>query len=299
MTTTETNILEPQPAAPRDYLSWGAIAGGATVAAAIAIIFTGFAAAIGLGVVSPFGDEGLSVTSVGIIGAAWFLVTSGFAYYVGGYIAGRMRPLAGDASSDEVEVRDGLNGAVVWAIGTLIFAVIATSGTSTLFRGASQVGSAAASAVASAGANVTEAAIDYTSDKLFRQTDQARSVTRAELAREEAATILSRATADGELTEEDRVYLADLIASQTALTDEEASARVDEVYEEARQAAEQAAEAAEEAADAAQTTTLLLGFLTAAGFAVAFAGAWFGATMGGSHRDANTVPPLLVSRRRA
>ena len=299
MTPTETTIVEPAAAAPRPYLAWGAIAGGAALAAAIAIILAGFGAAVGIGVVSPFGDDGLSVSSVGMIGAGWFLVTSAFAYYVGGYVAGRMRPLAGDADGDEVEVRDGMNGAVVWAIGTLIFALLATSATSSLVTGASRVGSAAASAVATAGASAADTVGDYTTDQLFRQPEQPRSVTRGAEIRGEAGTILTRALADGELNEEDRTYLGDLIASQTALTDEEALARVDQVFADARQTAEQAATAAEEAADAAQTTTLLLGFLTAAGFAVAFAGAWFGATMGGSHRDANIVPRMLVSRRGA
>jgi DNA-binding transcriptional ArsR family regulator len=60
----------------------------------------------------------------------------------------------------------------------------------------------------------------------------------------------------------------------------------------------EAAESAEEAAQAAQNATLVLGFLTAAGFLVSLVAAWFGAVSGGSHRDSNTIGWVFVRARR-
>lgn len=118
--------LDVQPASDRRYVDWAAVFAGAVVATGVAIVFTTFAAALGLGAISVGPDGGISI---------WWLVVTAFfavlslvaANLLGGYIAGRMRRPVEAASSDEVSVRDGINGLAVWGLGMVVSAVLATS----------------------------------------------------------------------------------------------------------------------------------------------------------------------------
>lgn len=279
------------------YFSWGAIFAGAAFALAISIVFVGFGSTLGLGLITPWDPEGPGVTTVSILAAIWFLVSTAVAYYAGGYVAGRMRPSAGDATGSEVEMRDALHGAVIWALGVFVFAWIGISTVTSVATGAAQVGSTAVEAAGSvASSDAAGSVAGYTVDKLVR-TSPPLSSSRANEVREQGGEIIARAVADGELNADDKTYLAELVASRTALTQEEAETRVDEVYAEAQAAADSAAEAAEEATDAAQNATLVVGFLTATGFLIALVAAWFGAVAGGSHRDSNTVSRVFIARR--
>lgn len=297
MSSTSDVHVTPQQKAAGSYFEWGSIFGGVVVAVASALIFVSFGSAIGLGIIAPWSADGVSATTISILGAAWFLITSALAYYAGGYIAGRMRTTRGDANANEVELRDALNGAAVWGVGVLVFFWLGASVLSSLATGTAAVGSAVAQA--GGAAMQSEAAgdvADYTVNKLFRS-DGPVSRTRAEEFRAQSLQILARAVADGELTAEDRDYLAQLVATQTSLSPEEAQARVDQVYAEAQATAAEAAETATEAAEAAQNATLVLGFLTASGFLISLVAAWFGAVAGGAHRDSNTVGWVFVRSR--
>ncbi len=290
------------------YVDWSAIIAGAVVSAAAAFIFISFGIAIGLGVISPWQVDSASATTVGIIGAAWFLASSALAYYCGGYVAGRLRGVWGDTTESEVTTRDALHGAVVWAVGALLFIWIGASTASSVVSGAASLASGVASGAAqvtsaSAGAvgsivrsvdvgEMAQAAVD----KLFRS-DLINARTSAEELRRQSSRILVRVLADGELSEADQDDLIDLVATHTSLTEAEAEARVDEVVAEAQAAADATADAAEEAATAAQNATLLVGFLVATGFLVSLAAAWFGAVMGGSHRNNNIASAVFVRRR--
>ncbi|RUT30118.1 hypothetical protein EMQ25_12395 [Arsenicitalea aurantiaca] len=102
--------------------------------------------------------------------------------------------------------------------------------------------------------------------------------------RDEAGRILARSAVEGEFSETDRVYLAQVIATNTGLTQEEAEARVDEVVANIDAAAAQAVEAAE----TARRTSVVAAFLTAAALLAAAIGAYWAASMGGRHRDEGT-----------
>lgn len=142
--------LDVQPASDRRYVDWAAVFAGAVVATGVAIVFTTFAAALGLGAISVGPDGGISI---------WWLVVTAFfavlslvaANLLGGYIAGRMRRPVEAASSDEVSVRDGINGLAVWGLGMVVSAVLATSA---LTGGLRAAGSAAETAVQATGSAV-------------------------------------------------------------------------------------------------------------------------------------------------
>lgn len=113
----------------------------------------------------------------------------------------------------------------------------------------------------------------------------------AELVRGEATRIFARA-ATGELPDADRTYLAQLVAEQSGLSEEEAAARVDEVTTAMDEAAAQAVEVAEEA----RKMTVIGAFIVAASFLVSAIGAFWAAQKGGDHRDKRTVFPGVFRR---
>lgn len=141
----EQEIVQSTP--DRGYVDWAAIFAGATVAAGVAIVLTTFAGGLGLNSVSI--DEGGEISVVWMIITALFVIISMVAsYMLGGYVTGRMRRPAGTATGDETTVRDGLNGLVVWGLGTLVSGLMVAS---LLSGGAKAVGNAAQTAVETTG----------------------------------------------------------------------------------------------------------------------------------------------------
>lgn len=103
--------------------------------------------------------------------------------------------------------------------------------------------------------------------------------------RSEVGRIFAASAVSGELPDEDRTYLAQLVATNTGLSEEEARGRVDQVMTAMDEAKAQATQAAE----TARKTGVLAAFLTAASFLVSAVGAFWAAQRGGQHRDQGTV----------
>lgn len=112
----------------RSYVDWAAILAGAALTTAIALVLLAFGSALGLSVSSPYEGEGLSPIAFAIAAGLWLLWVHLLSFYVGGYVAARLRPRANDATEHEVEVRDGLHGLLVWSMGVILAAVIAFTG---------------------------------------------------------------------------------------------------------------------------------------------------------------------------
>lgn len=118
-TTAVTSTAEPGAS----YLEWGAIFGGAAVAAAMSVVLLQFAAGAGMSVGASTLEDGSASWNVMVAGL-WLAVVALASSGAGGYIAGRMRSRWGDAVEAEVEFRDGTHGLVVWAVATLSVGVI-------------------------------------------------------------------------------------------------------------------------------------------------------------------------------
>jgi len=274
---------ETTPREQSSYVDWPAIIAGIVLASAISIVLIAFGSAVGLSFVD-FGynpSANASPIFVGIAAASWFLWVQVSSFMAGGYLTGRLRRRYFDANEDESDLRDGAHGLLVWAGGAVIGAIMAVSG---LGAAAGMVGGAAAT-VTEAASNVAEDAVDpnaYFIDTLFRSAQPVDAAT----ARDEAGRIFAQAAlGDGTVSEEDRTYLATVVAANTGLTPDEATARVDQVItnvEEARQTAL-------EAARIAQNTAIIGAFLLAASMLIAAVGAYWAAQKGGNHRDNNTV----------
>lgn len=254
--------------APGDsgYVDWPAIFAGTAFALALSFVLLTFGAAIGLSITSFEPGEGASMRWMAIASGIWFLWVAITSFAAGGYIAGRMRRPVRDATADEIEARDGAHGVTVWAVGTVLAALMAASGVGGLVGAA---GSAAGTA-AQVATEAVEGDVDYLGGRLMQGEGG-----------DTAAAILTRTMGEDELAAEDRDYLVQLVAERTGATPEEAGARVDQAVAEARAFYQDALETAEQARRGAAIGA----FLVAATLLVSAAAAWFAAASGGDHRD--------------
>jgi hypothetical protein len=265
---------------------WAAILAGAAVAGAISFVMGAFGTAIGLSLTSPYEGSSLAVHLVAL--TLWMLWITVSSFALGGYVTGRLRRRSADATPEEVEVRDGVHGLVLWAAAMVVFALItgvsifqlAKTGVSAAL---SDTGRTEASTLAPA-VNPAEERVDF----LLRGDGDvsARGVNMpmpAEYPRAIVKRIVERGMASGEISGEDRAYLVNVLASRTGLAPQDAERRVDATAERLREDNAKAKETAE----TARKTGIVLAFLSAATMLIGGAAAWAGATLGGRHRDEN------------
>lgn len=266
----------------RSYVDWPAVLAGTVLATAISFVLLTFGSAIGLSMASAEAGEGVSLFWLAIIAALWLLWVQVSSFLAGGYLTGRMRRRHGDSTEYESDVRDGSNGLVMWAVGVLLGAVIA-------FWGVAGTISAATTAAGTVGTAVSEVADQFDADSLL--VDRAlRGGTAASGAvdpniRAEVGRILLSTLGDGELDQGDRDYLVSIVAARAGISREEAEERIDQIVAQGRQLEADAREAAE----TARRVGMLAAFLAAASLLVSAVAAYFGATLGGKHRDQQTL----------
>ena len=215
--------------------------------------------------------------------------------------------------TDEVKFRDGANGPVVWAIGVVItfFVLVTVVGKIGSVTG-SAVAGIGSTAVGLAGATSQSPSVDYFSETLLRPNAQnagqnagnganagatggaaaatptsgneangaAAGQANGSAARQQAQVnrILITSLSPNGLSNDDRTYLAQLVAAQTGVSQDEAQRRVDAVTTQMKQDATQAAETARKAAAYVSFWTfmsLLFGAVCAA----------LGGVLGGELRD--------------
>ena len=131
-------------------VSWAAIIAGAVVASALSLALLMLGAGIGLVSVSPWSTNNVSVTTFGILAAAWFIAVQLFSSGVGGYLAGRLRTRWVSVHTDEVYFRDTAHGLIVWGVGAIVTAWLLTSGAASVVSGAAHAGGSALEAAGTA-----------------------------------------------------------------------------------------------------------------------------------------------------
>lgn len=263
------------------YVDWPAVIAGIVLASAISIVLLSFGSAVGLNFLDFNAREGASPIFIGIAAGTWLIWVLVSSLMAGGYLTGRLRRRNFDATEEESDLRDGAHGLLVWAGSAVLGAVLAVAGIGA-------AGNAAGLAVATAtqaASNVAEGSLDpnaYFVDTLFRSTQPVD----AALARDEAGRIFVQAAlGDGTVAAEDRAYLANVVAANTGIPAEEATARVDQVIANVEAARQDALEAAR----IARNTGIIAAFLLAASLLIAAIGAYWAAQKGGNHRDSNTM----------
>ena len=247
-------------------VSWGAVVGGAFVAASVSLIMLALGAGFGLGVVSPWSNTGASSSALGIAAICWLIAMQMVSCALGGYLAGRLRTKWVAVHTDEVFFRDTANGFLVWAVGLVITVTFLVSAASTMAGG--QRNEPKDEIAATKGAVVGNA---YFIDVLFRSDahSQVDGSVQAEAGRILALTLLQK-----DPRPVDVAYLAKLVAAKTGLSLADAEARVSQVVSDARQAED----------TARQATSRLLLWVFLALLIGAFS-ASYAATIGGKQRD--------------
>ncbi len=297
------------------YIDWAAILAGAVIALALGLLFTGFGAALGLTAVSAEEGEASSGLLGLIISTVWIVLSMVAAYALGGYVAGRMRRRLDAATADEVAVRDGMNGLVVWAVGTILSAVIIGSAITGAVSTAGSIAAtgveAAGSALGGAASGVAEAVVpeggsmvDYAANTLLRPSTVQPGEGDPASDSSNVAGVLSNVLATGEISDADRAYLEQLAAARTGLEPAEVTARVDQAITSAQTAREDAAalaaeaeETARAAAETARISAILTAFLISASALVAAGAAFTCAVRGGKHRDDDQIFLGLAFRK--
>jgi len=273
------------------YVEWGAVFAGALTASAISFVLLTAGGAIGLSLISPYAHQS-SPRVAASIAVFWSIAVPILAFLIGGYIAGRMRSAWGEASREEVQFRDGMHGALVWALSIVAGAMLAFM---------------AAGGAASSGAQVAAAAGDQSSatvapaiDSLFAAAPPAEAAQpgpaappaaaptgeRATAPESEARAMIARtlvaAAAAGELTPAQKRTIAQIVSERTGISETDAAGRVDQAFKDGQAALEKARKA-----------LVLAGLATATALLVGLLAAWFAAQNGGRHRDQN-IPARLI-----
>ncbi|KQW21385.1 hypothetical protein ASC80_14990 [Afipia sp. Root123D2] len=261
---TQTDIVvaagAPLPASP---VSWASIFAGGVVAAVATVVLMLLGSGLGLTMVSPWPSQSASAATVVVSAAIWLVVVQWLSSCMGGYITGRLRKRWSSLHSDEVVFRDSAHGLLAWSVATLVVVTVLGSTASGLLGSGLQAASSAMGGAVKAGTETASNAAPngYIVDSLFRSSDPARiNAPGAEgdaAAVGQATRILTTSIANGEMSADDKSYLATLIAARTGLSQADAQKRVDDTWAKAQNAKVKAQEAAEKARKAAATTALL------------------------------------------
>lgn len=252
-------------------VSWGAVIGGAFVIAALWLILLALGAGFELSTVSPWSSMRGAASHGGIGATIWLVVTQLIAASAGGYLTGRLRTRWQRIHGDEVHFRDTANGFLAWAVATVATATLLTSAAA-LMTGAPDAGAdAAAAATSAAGPAMADAT--YFVDRLFLTTRPAKSETEP-LAYSGAVRVFADALESPDQAGADTRYLAQVVSTETGISQADAQQRVSTAMAEAinREDARRKA--------AAKLLLVIFVALLIGAFCASFA-----ATMGGRQRD--------------
>jgi hypothetical protein len=183
-----------------------------------------------------------------------------------------------DSTTDTTE---GIHGLLVWAVATLITAVVVA--TTTL--AASQLAAPSGGTTAPAASVGSENIIAYDIDRLFRGDGRAPAGD-YNRARTEAGRILLTASGHTGVAVEDRQYLTRLVVGQTGLAPAEAERRVDATIVRARDNIRRA-----------RRSAVILAFMAGAAALLGAAAAWFATGAGAKHGSDPAVPSIWSNRR--
>jgi hypothetical protein len=179
MTIRETDVIGIETVGMDEApsVSWAAVIAGAVAAVATTLVLMLVGAGLGLSVVSPWANAGVTATTFAISSVVWLVVIQWLSSAAGGYLAGRLRRKWSDISADEATFRDTAHGFLAWALASIVVAALLGSAISAITGAAtSAVTSVGSAAVQGAAQGATQAAgsgaLDPTSyyvDSLFRQ----------------------------------------------------------------------------------------------------------------------------------
>jgi len=295
--TVETPLAEGS----RPAVVWGPIFAGAFAAIVATVVLMLLGSGLGLTLVSPWSAESASLTTIAASTAIWLVIVQWLSSALGGYLSGRLRTKWVGVHTDEVFFRDTAHGFMAWAVATLVIVGLIGLHTITLLGAGTQVAASVAGGAANAAGQAAQSSgqndpTGYLVDSLLRPADPSRLATSGvegdQAAAAQASRILAMGAIQGEVTPEDRTYLASLVAARTGLAQQDAQARVEAFLTKASEWKAKAQQAADEARKASATAAILAALSMAIGaFIASVAGA-----MGGRQRDDDEL--LVISSAR-
>jgi hypothetical protein len=256
-------------------LSWASIAGGATAALAITLILLWFGVGMGFSVVSPWSDSGPSAGTFKIGTGLYLIVVAMISSAIGGHIAGRLRS-GWTAHPNEIFFRDTANGFLSWALATIVGAMLLGSAASGIIGSASgglvQVGASAASAQSSG------AMASYVDQLLRPSAAPGANNPDAKDTRDELSRLLTASfgSSSRDVSNDDKTYIAQVVAQRTGLNQTDAQKRVDDVIGKLKSNL-----------DAARKAAVQLAFWVVASLLIGAFSASLAASEAGAFRDRN------------
>jgi hypothetical protein len=255
-------------------VSWRAILGGAAAASSTSIVLGLLGLGLGFAAISPWPNAGATATTFSIVGGIWLIVVQWVSSGIGGFVTGRLRTKWVNVHTHEVFFRDTAHGFLTWAVAALLSAFIVASAVS------SAVGTATRAAGTAVAGSAQAAARAYDVDVLYRGQKPEFAASEQQTQSETTRT-LARGMAAGGVSDADKSYLVDQVATRTGLSHDDAQKRVDDVI-----AQEKAAETkAREAADTARKSASAVSIFTALSMLIGAFIASAAAAYGGSLRD--------------
>ncbi len=251
-------------------VSWGAVTGGAFVAAAFNLILLALGAGFGLSAVSPWSNTGASASTVTTVAIAWLILIEIIASALGGYLTGRLRTKWTMIHTDEVYFRDTANGFLAWAVALVLSITFLASAASSMVGHLAQSDAPRETGTAAATGSDPNA---YFIERLFRS-DRVGPENRDTSLQAEAGLIVANGLRQSDMPVSDQSYLAHLVAAETGVSEPDAQKRVSDVVLEARHA--------EDTLRKVTAHLLLWSFLA---LLIGAFSASFAATVGGRQRD--------------
>lgn len=258
-TTTTATPIESSVSA----VSWASIFAGAAAAASLTLVLLLLGSGLGMTMVSPWSGESSSAATIGISAAVWLVVVQWLSSALGGYLTGRLRTKWVGVHTDEVYFRDTAHGFLAWAVATVFVVGLLSSGVGAVASTAAQsvglaVGAGGTAAVSAASDN-SDGTTSYFTDALLRPADPGVSPANQtdEAVASQVSRVLLNGAAAGQMPEDDKTYLAKVVAARTGLSEADAQARVNTVLQQVEDAKVKAQEAIDTARKAAATTALI------------------------------------------
>jgi hypothetical protein len=259
-------------------VAWGPIIGGAFAATSMSLLLLTLGSGLGWSSISTWSDSGVSATTFTIGAAIWLIVVQWLSSGLGGYLTGRLRTKWANMHSDEVFFRDTAHGFLAWAVATVMSVALVASAATSAAGGAARAAANAAGAGAIGGQTAVQSSTgptDYYADALFR-TDRPAADDSASKA--EAGRILLMSAKSGTIPDNDKTYLAQLVAARTGMPQDAAVKRVNDVSDRIQATAQKAREVADQTRKATAQGSFFLFFSMLIGA--------FIASVGGRQRDA-------------
>lgn len=243
-------------------VSWGAIFAGSAVAVALSLVLVTLGTGLGFAAMSAEPGHGASAGAFSVAGTVWLVVTQWLCAGVGGYVAGRLRHRWLATHWHEAYFRDTAHGLTVWSVATLATVVVLAGSVGHVAGGALQAGMQmhsdgppAAGSMGGGGPGMPGI------DRLFRPSPTAAPTAPGPDGRGEVMRMLADAAPGAAPTDEDRQYLAQLVAARTGIPVADAQQRVDTFISQAREAAEAARKLAARVAIWAALSMLIGAFI--------------------------------------